>query len=375
MGMRLWSWIMGSGLILIDLVGQASVKTDNASDLQPGMAKALVGDAAQKGSAEMSSATTTDGAVDTSGVSTQAQEGAVEHETQGIDTVDLDQPEGNWLKKRLWWEKAKDKYKEIRILYEEIFNDRMTFLEKRSELEKNVFNPFYRDMGIEQGELRELVANTLEYIDKEREESGFLDENEQAFLERLTHAKKDLEQLKLDIDAIASIDMAIDKAITILTNKINEAHRFEQSAWSEFDTIAQELSDTKAMERYYSIEGIYKNLKVLQQYIKGQFSEYFNTLVESAGAKTEKVKKEVKELKDRDIDLKDKIRAMFVEEEQSEDQEAALIAEKARIEQEKAKKLADQVAKSNFFCRAWCSFVNFLKLLWNLLFGWWFYKI
>ena len=65
-----------------------------------------------------------------------------------------------------------------------------------------------------------------------------------------------------------------------MSNKINEAHRFEQSAWDEFDAIAHELSDKRAYERYYVIDGIHKNLKELQQYIANEFTTYFNGLVQ-----------------------------------------------------------------------------------------------
>ena len=57
----------------------------------------------------------------------------VEDEMKSIDTMDLEQPEGNWLNKRIWWERAKDKYKECREVFEAIFASRMSFLEKRSD--------------------------------------------------------------------------------------------------------------------------------------------------------------------------------------------------------------------------------------------------
>ena len=65
-------------------------------------------------------------------------------EMKSIDTIDLAQPEGNWLNKRIWWERAKDKYKECREVFEAIFASRMGYLEKRSEVEKTVLDPFYR---------------------------------------------------------------------------------------------------------------------------------------------------------------------------------------------------------------------------------------
>lgn len=296
---------------------------------------------------------------------------AVQEEMQSIDTMDLEQPEGNWLNKRIWWERAKDKYKECREVFEAIFASRMGFLEKRSDVEKTIFGPFYREIGLEQAELRELLTAIIDKIEEERGETGSLDEKERAYLEKITAAKKDLEQLKLDVDAINNIDNAIDTAVNKLSNKINEAHRFEQSAWEEFDAIAHELSDKRAYERYFVIDGIHKNLKDLQKYITDEFTTYFNQLVQAAQDKTERAKKEAKALKDQDIDLEEQAKLLVADEQAEEDEEAKRAAQKVA---EEAKKAAE-AAKVGFLGNIWSYFVGMLKSLWNLLFGWWLYRM
>lgn len=294
-----------------------------------------------------------------------------QEELESIDTMDLEQPEGNWLTKRIYWKNAKNKYKKCREVFEAIFSSRMTFLEKRSELEKTTFNPFYREIGLEYSELQDLLRNLIDYIEQEREETGFLTEKERAYLEKITAAKNDLEQFKLDIESINNIDTYIDKAVSTLSNKINEAHRFEQSAWDEFEAIAHELSDKRAYERYYVIDGIHNNLKELQKYISEEFTNYFNNLVKSAQEKTEKAKKEAQALKDKDIDLREQVKMFITEEEAAQDEQERLAAQKAA---EEAKKPVVPV-KVSFFCKMWLGFVGFFKSLWNLLFGWWLYKI
>lgn len=289
-------------------------------------------------------------------------------ETISIDTMDLDQPEGNWLNKRIWWERAQGKYKECRDVFETIFASRMTFLEKRSDVEKTTLDPFYREIGLEQGELREILIQLIEYVDEEKAETGALDEKARAFRDKVAIAKKDIEQLKLDIDAISDIDGAIDNAVNALSNKINEAHRFEQAAWSEFESIAHELSDKRARERFYVIDGIHKNLKDLQNYIAGEFTAYFTGLVQASLDKTERAKKEVKELKDQGIDLQEQAKMLVSDEEVAADeaQRAARVVEEARK--------AAEAAKVGLFGRAWAWFVGALKSFWNMLFGKWLYR-
>ena len=295
---------------------------------------------------------------------------AVQEEMMSIDTMDLDQPEGNWLNKRIWWERAKDKYKECREVFEAIFASRMGYLEKRSEIEKMVLDPFYRAIGLEQADLKDVLDDLISIIEEERQaREGNLDEKARAFRETVSSAKKDIEQLKLDIDAVSNIDNAVDTAVNKLNDKINEAQKFEQSAWDEFDAIARELSDKRAYERYYVIDGIHKNLKELQKYINGEFSTYFEGLVKAAQEKTDRAKKEVKALKDQGIDVEERAKLLV-----SDEQAAKEEAERAAKAAEQARKAAE-AAKIGWLGRAWAGFVGMLKGLWNLLFGWWLYRL
>lgn len=289
-----------------------------------------------------------------------------------IDTMDIEQPEGNWLQKRYWWEQSKETYKKVRELFEQIFKARMDFLEKRSNIEKTVFDPFMREIGIEQEELRETIDSLLDLLEDEcpRESLG---KEEIDFINKVFAAKNELEQLKSDIDTINNIDAAIEAALATLSNKINEASAFERSAWDEFDAVARELSDTRARERYHFILNIYDNLKALQAYLQNEFTTYFDTIVQSAKDKTERFKETVKKLKDQGIDLK--VEASKLEE-VDEEEEARLAAEKAAQEEAaKRAKAAAEAAKVGFFGKMFAGILGALKWLWNALFGWWLYRI
>lgn len=299
---------------------------------------------------------------------------AREELAQEIDTMDLEQPEGNWLLKRHWWEESKKKYKKIRELFEQILQSRMTFFEKRSAAEKTVFNPFHREIGIEQEELRETIDSLLDLIEEEAVNKESLEQEDVDFLKQIMAEKGELAQLKIDIDSIYNIDAAIDDALSALIGKVNEASKFERSAWDEFEAIAQELSDSRARERYYVIANIYDNLKALQGYIQNEFSSYFDGIVQSAKDKTERFKEMVQMLKDKGIDLKEQ--ASRLEDDQEEDEDAKLAAAKT-AEQEAARKAAQAAkeAKGGFFSQILSSVIQGLKWFWNFLFGWWLYRM
>src|SRR5579872_3599284 len=50
----------------------------------------------------------------------------------GIDTVSLEEPQGNWLFKRIWWERAEERYEKIRNLVTAIWESRTQFFNKRN---------------------------------------------------------------------------------------------------------------------------------------------------------------------------------------------------------------------------------------------------
>jgi len=94
-------------------------------------------------------------------------------------------------------------------------------------------------------------------------------------------------------------------------------------------------------------------------------------LFKNAQDRTERAKKEAKGLKDKDIDLKEQAKKLVADEQVQGDDEAR----RAAIKAEQEAKKAAEAAKVGFFGNIWKWFVGMLKSLWNLLFGWWLYKI
>src|SRR5204862_4884212 len=82
------------------------------------------------------------------------EEEPLSEEPVGIDTVSLENPQGNWLFKRIWWERAEDRYEKIRNLVDAIFEQRNTFFKERNQLDRNILDPFYMSIGIDRGELQ-----------------------------------------------------------------------------------------------------------------------------------------------------------------------------------------------------------------------------
>lgn len=221
---------------------------------------------------------------------------AIEEEPVGIDTVSLENPQGNWLFKRIWWERAEERYEKIRLLVDSIWESRNTFFYERNQLDRTVLDPFYMNVGIDRGELQTILSEIGEFLEKHRDQEQ-LSEQEQI----LASEEETLKQLKRDIDMITSLDQAIDDALGTFMNQINRVRNYEGEAWKNFREIARILNDTRARELYYMIEGSARNIKTISTYLEQEFFTHFHKLVDETKARVARVQNQMDALKEKGV--------------------------------------------------------------------------
>ncbi len=238
-----------------------------------------------------------------------------ETEIVGIDTVDLDEPQGNWLFKRIWWERAESQYEKVRTRVEAVLESRMQFFAQRAELDKTVLDPFYITIGLGQGELQTILSELIERLQQEREQEGVLSPKEREFLKTLRTQKSVLEQMSLDVQAINKIDREIDESLNKLLEQINRVRGYERDAWRYFKDIARVLSDKKAREIFYKMDTVYKNITKVEMYIKQAFKDHFDQLITTARQQVDRVQTAMQALKEKGIDFKKQLVRMEQEEE------------------------------------------------------------
>ena len=225
-------------------------------------------------------------------------------EIKGIDTLDVDEPKGNWLLKRIWWEKAERWYEKIKQVKQDILESRMFFFQKRTELDRNAFDPFYVKVGVGQGELQEIISSLLAKLEQMREEQGSLNEQEREFLVVLELEQETLKNLEQKLKSVNAVDNGIDDALMKLMEQINLAREYERQAWDTFKAITRELSDKRARELYYSMDNMWNNIGATSSYIKDQFTPYFNQMIEKAQELIADMEKAIILLKEKGVDLK-----------------------------------------------------------------------
>ena len=122
-----------------------------------------------------------------------------------IDTVSLQEPKGNWLLKRYWWTEAERQYEKIKQIVHGILESCTSFTTIRNELERTVCDPFYRTVGISQGELQVTINNLIEQLEEERHE-GDLSHDERKLLETIQAEKETIEELQKEVDSIVTME-------------------------------------------------------------------------------------------------------------------------------------------------------------------------
>lgn len=220
-------------------------------------------------------------------------------ELMGLDTVDLEDPQGNWLYKRVWWERAEEKYEKIRSVVTHIMEQRSGFFTKRSDLDKNVLDPFYISIGFKLGELLQKINDSIESLKSQTE----LQPADTKDFEALQENKKELEDLRTEVEKVLKQDEAVDKALLQFVDQINKLRHYEQQAWQDFKDIARVLDDKKARELFYKIDNAWQNIQKVQEYVEQTFTSSFEALVADVSKQIDRIQSNVAELKERGIIL------------------------------------------------------------------------
>ncbi len=239
----------------------------------------------------------------------------------GLDTVDLEDPQGNWLFKRVWWERAEQKYEQIRAVVTQIMEQRSGFFVKRADLDKKVLDPFYINVGFRLGELLQKLNDMLAEI-KEKTE---LQKSDVQTFENLEKEKKELEDLRAEVEKVNKQDEAVNKALLQFVDQINKLRHYEQQAWQDFKDIARVLDDKKARELFYRIDNAWQNIQKIQEYVEQTFSSSFELLVTDVTKQIDRIQGTVQELKERGIILQPS-GAQEEEKEQEEEAPKGIVA-------------------------------------------------
>lgn len=227
----------------------------------------------------------------------------VDDRQKGIDTVSLQEGQGNWLFKKIWWERAEIKFDKLRQVVESVMSFRMAFFDQRAELNKAIIDPFLLKIGAEQGSLRQAIEGHLALLEKERADAGSLNEEERSLVEIIKKEKNKLLEIKTLVEHVLKLNFEIDTSLGVLMQQVNRARSYENQAWDNFREIARVLNDKKAREIYYAIDMLYKNTKQVLRYIETDFKQHFSATMGAIDEEIGVVNLRIKELNAKGLEL------------------------------------------------------------------------
>ncbi len=260
-------------------------------------------------------------------------------EIKGLDTVDLSEPQGNWLFKRIWWERAEEKFEKIRAAVDSILESRLQFLTKRVAIERDTLDPFFITTGLSQGEMDQVLSQLIAYLQNIKEDDVKEGQN---LLSTLLEEKKNLEQLKQDVQSVVSLNNELDIVLAKIIEQINKMRVYEEESWKAFKEISRVLSDKRARELFYIMNTYARNINDIQIYIDKTLGQHFSMIEEKMKSVMDKIDKAIAVLKEKGIDFKKQTEEIQKAERErlatscsikrEEQEETAVISQKGTVE-------------------------------------------
>lgn len=294
--------------------------------------------------------------------------------------------QGNWRKKKDWLKQAIAKNDAIQTMIIDVQQFKKIFYDKFKPVD-GVLDTFYQQAGFDKGELevlikeidgeiettktktKELFTKALSQLDEETKEEAIKIKEQFADVysieEKFKQHKNNLEQFKMDINAIVELDKSLrtrlktaeDQIDSIQTN-VDEAEQLSKKIWHIID-------DKKAKKIFYDLSSIHENTKALQEYIQQDLVQDFDNVITTLQNQIEMVGNSIDNLEQQGIIVKN--RTARLEEERKKQQE--LLEQKKDREQKKEQKEIRK--KRQDIPQTWYGLIwSGLTSLFSLIFSW-----
>ncbi len=268
-----------------------------------------------------------------------------------IHHINLDNTEfdggGNWLNKRIWYERSQVVFDEIRSMVNAIGDLRIQFSNEVNAVGQKI-DSFWETVDYTKGQLDDKFKEMLIRLETEQKLTGDLSPEERNLQVTIKQELTVVEQIGKDIKAIHDVDDKIDDTFKQALKTIDECRDYESKSWDSFKAVGKELDDKKARNIYYQMNNYKQNIDQKSNYLKTTLLPYLhNVLVAKVEMNISKINQAVATLKTKGIDL-EKIMSKTQEDDltkiHAREKEAAEIAVKKALEAEEKK--AKEIAKT-----------------------------
>jgi hypothetical protein len=222
----------------------------------------------------------------------------------GFDTTDLAEPSGNWLAKRIIWDRAQNQYEQIKGEFNKILEMRLPFFKRRAEIDRKILEPLYVSAGLDRVEIAKILEEFNTLLNLDQEKHATLDEREKKMRESALEDKKILEELHKDLASLVEYQNALDTFLDKLMEQVDVGRKYEEQGWQAYKDIGKELNDKKARDLWHGMKTPFKGLTDIGQYIQGPFKQDFDKIDATVQEHATRIKNTLQSLKEKGIDLK-----------------------------------------------------------------------
>ena len=214
---------------------------------------------------------------------------------------------GNWVLKRVWWEKAEKVFGTIMSYNSQVSDQQMNYFGARNDVDKQL-DEGKRKLNLSLLDISKVISYLLGLVGSETVSEA--DEAGNSFKGTVLENKEKLESLQADIELLHKLDEDLDSVIVKVIDQTHKCSDYEAKAWEDFKQIGRVLNDMKAKELYGQVVNYRKNIKAVLSYLQNDLKSSFDALMAQAKNKISDIEKVTKELHSGGIDLVYELKAM-----------------------------------------------------------------
>jgi hypothetical protein len=183
---------------------------------------------------------------------------------------------GNWLQKRVYYQKASDLYEEIQAQVALAEDTRLNFLTEIHSLH-TLIDDFYQTVSFNQGQIKTLLDSYTTALSNEALRDGDLTQDELAMQQTIIAEQAQVTEIGETISIVSELDEKIDEVMQLVFTTIDTCRSYQSQSWNNFKDITQSLDDQKARTLYYEMENHSDNIAQQITYLNSTLFSFLKT--------------------------------------------------------------------------------------------------
>ncbi|MBT4594483.1 hypothetical protein HOD08_01235, partial [bacterium] len=232
---------------------------------------------------------------------------------------------GNWVKKRTWLIEARKQEERALGAAEAIGEVHQKIIGGEAGKIDNDFDEFYRKLGSERGKVSELMESLEQKLLKQEEAiakvsgSSAIEYDNYDDQDKLHAHKGDLEQTKMDLQALVDLDHVINEHVGLFK-------KYAQGTVTDIDEIGKLIDSMmpmfdheKARTIFYKVKGISEKVVALKEFLSDKLNSNFKSEVDKARSQMKKAEESVSKIERKILEIGKRATTRVVEKDPDEE--------------------------------------------------------